>query len=234
MQNGITNNERSLSRCVGWSLIATIATGILISIFISAGIDVNLSADIAKTAENMLVAEERLRAKSYAALFVFMLQSFTMVGFFVLLRNHGTVLAMWFFVVGASAAVLSLLGSVYAMNAALIAGNSAFEIIADSSQRLLLTGLQVTSDYTSFHLSLVLSSAANVGVFYLFLTSGLIPRLISVWGIFASLFVTIALVSRDFIPILGHNVITGAFMISNLIALLALGFYLGIKGVRLP
>ena len=126
-----------------------------------------------------------------------------------------------------------MIGAVYAMNAALIADNSAFDIIGGGTQRLMLTSLQVTSDYTSFHLSLVLSSAANAGIFFLFLRSGLIPKLISAWGVFASLFVVVALVGRDFIPLLGHGGVTAAFMVSNLIALIALGLYLGIRGANM-
>ena len=233
MQNQNTINLQRLSRYVGWSLIGSIAVGIVAAMSISSGIDINLSADITKTAENMLSAEIRLRAKAYVALFLFMIGIFISVGLFLLLRKSGVVLAAWSFLIGVSANAVALLGAVYAMNAALIAGNSAFDIIGDGTQRLMLTSLQVTSDYTSFHLSLVLSSAANVGIFLLLLKSGLIPKLIAGWGVFASLFVVVALVGRDFIPLLGHNIVTGAFMASNLIALLALGLYLGIRGANI-
>ena len=52
------------------------------------------------------------------------------------------------------------------------------------------------------------------------------------WRVFASLFIAITIVARNLIPALGENAITGAFMISNLIAIIALGLYLGIKGTR--
>ena len=97
---------------------------------------------------------------------------------------------------------------------------------------MMLTGLQATFDYTSFHLSLVLASAANAAFFWLFWRSEMIPRLISGWGVFASLFVASAIVIRDFIPIVGHFGVTASFMLSNLIALVATGLYLLIKGVR--
>ncbi|MFQ3247568.1 MAG: hypothetical protein ACI9SP_004227 [Arenicella sp.] len=233
MQNNKPINLQRLSRYVGWSLIGSIIVGVVAAMTISSGIDINLSADIAKTSENMLDAESRLRGKAYLALFSFMLQIFISIGLFLLLRKSGLVLATWSFLIAVSAAVVGLLGAVYAMNAALIADNSAFDIIAGGAQRLLLTSLQVTSDYTSFHLSLVLSSAANAGIFLLFFKSGLIPKLISAWGVFASLFVVVALVGRDFIPLLGHGSITVAFMLSNLIAMIALGLYLGIRGVKI-
>jgi hypothetical protein len=234
MQTHNTINLQSLGRYVGWSLIGSIVIGIIAAMTISSGIDINLSADIVKTSENMLGAESRLRGKAYLALFLFMLQIFISVGLFLLLRRSGLILATWSFLIGVSAAVLGLLSAVYAMNAALIADNSAFEIIGGGAQRMMLTSLQATSDYTSFHLSLVLSSAANAGIFYLFFKSTLIPKLISAWGVFASLFVVVALVGRDFIPLLGHGTITAAFMLSNLIALIALGLYLGIRGVNMP
>jgi hypothetical protein len=234
MQNHNTISLQGLSRYVGWSIIGSIVVGVIAAISISSGIDINLSADITKTSENMLGAETRLRGKAYLALFSFMLQVFISVGFFLILRKSGLVLATWSFLIGVSAAMVGLLGAVYAMNASQIAGNSAFDIIGDGTQRLMLTSLQVISDYTSFHLSLVLSSAANAGFFFLFYKSGLIPKLISAWGIFASLLVVAALVGRDFIPMLGHDSITAAFMVSNLIALIALGLYLGIRGVNIP
>lgn len=228
------DQKYSLSRYVGWSLIASIAIGVLASIFVSAGIDINLSADIAKTAENMLVAEQRVHARAYVSIFTFMLQAFILVGLFLILRVYGPVLALWALVVGSSAALLGLTGAVSAMNVALIADHSAFETLASQSERLMLAGVQVTSDYTSFHQGLVLNSIAMAAISYLFLKSQLIPKLISAWGIFASLFVAITIVARDFIPALGHNAITGAFMASNLIAIVALGLYLGIKGIRKP
>lgn len=228
------DQKKNLSRTIGWSFIASIAVGVLASIFVSSGIDINLSADIAKTAENMLAAEQRVQAKAYLSLFTFMLQAFIMVGLFLILRLYGPVLALWALLVGSSAALLGLAGAVSAMNVALIADNSAFDTLASNSEQLMLAGIQVTTDYTSFHLALILNSIAMAAIFYLFLKSRLIPKLISAWGIFASLFVAITIVARDFIPILGHNSITGAFMVSNLIAIVALGLYLGVKGIRKP
>lgn len=232
MNHNELDNNKKLSHYVGWSLIVLIATGILASMTISSGIDINLSADITKTAENMLLAEQRLHARAYVSLFSFMLQGFISVGFFFLLRAHGPVLATWSLVIGIAAALLSLTGAVSAMNVALLAENSAFETLTNNAQRLMLAGMQVSSDYTSFHLSLVLGCIANAAVFYLFLKSKLIPKLISGWGLFASLFVAITIVGRDFMPALGSNTITAAFMLSNLIAIVALGLYLGVKGIR--
>ena len=231
MQNTI-NIER-LSKQVGWSLLATVFIGMAAAMLISSGIDVNMSADIKTTAENMLNAESRLHAKAYVGLLQFMLGAFVSVGLFLILRATNLLVSAWSLITDLSATILTLLGSVYAMNAALIAGNSAFDIIGGGSQNLMLTSLQVVSDYTSFHLALILGCAAKVGIFYVFLKSGLIPRFISGWGIFASAFVVVAVVGRDFIPMLGSNVITGAFLACNLLALLMLGFYLGIKGVRI-
>ncbi len=226
------DQNNKLSHYIGWSLIASIVIGILASMTISSGIDINLSADITKTAENMLQAQQRLHARAYVSLFSFMLQGFISVGFFFVLRAHGPVLATWALVTGVAAALLSLTGAVSAMNVALLAENSAFDALTNDAQRLMLAGMQVTSDYTSFHLSLVLGCIANAAVFYLFLKSKLIPKLISGWGLFASLFVAATIVGRDFIPALGSNTITVAFMVSNLTAIVALGLYLGVKGVR--
>lgn len=226
-------NPQTLARIVGLSFLGTLLIGIASSFIVVEGININLSADIIATAQNMLEAETDLRAKAYIAAGSFSLAVIFNAGLFLLLRRSGPLLAMWSLLISMAASVLSLMGAVFALNAAHIAGNQAYAEMASESQRLLLTGLQATSDYTSFHLGLVLSSLAMAGFFYLFWRSGMIPRLISGWGVFASLFVASMIVSRDFVPMLGHFYVTVSFMASNLIAMVAMSLYLCIKGVRI-
>ncbi|MEM6899578.1 MAG: DUF4386 domain-containing protein, partial [Pseudomonadota bacterium] len=223
---------KSIARFTGLTFLSFIAVGILTTIFVAEGIDINLSADPAATAENMLQAETRLRAKAYLSGLGFSLNVSFALGLFFLLKRYGMILAAWCLVATLTATFLSLMGAVHAMNAAEFASRAAYQDIATEDQRLLLTALQATSDYTAFHLGLVLSSIANAGFFYLFLRSNLIPRIISGWGVFASLFVASTVVLRDFIPALGSTPITLAFMLSNMIALVSLGVYLSIWGVR--
>lgn len=206
--------------------------GILAAILFGEGVDINLSADVGAVAAAMLDAENRLRALAYAALFVFLLDLLVSVGLFQLLRSSGPLLAAWSLAGRITGGFLSILGAVYLMNAAEIASRPAYTVLADSADRLLLSGLQATSDYTSFHLSIVLTSAAMAGFFWLFLRSGSIPKLIAGFGLFASLFSGSTIVLRDFIPALGHNAVTMAFILSNLIALLSTSIYLAAKGVR--
>ncbi len=223
---------KRLSKLAGWSMLAMIGIGIATSVLIARGIDINLNADVATTAENMLQAEQRLRAKAYIGIAGFGLEALFAIALFLVLRAHGPVLAAWSTVASLVAATLVLLGAVFAMNAAELAANPVYLGFADGAYRLPLAGLQATSDYTSFHLSLVLSSLAKAGFFYLLLTSQLIPRLIAAWGLFASLFVAGTVVARDFIPALGADAVTYAFMISNLIALVSLGVCLAFWGIR--
>ncbi len=232
MQSVENFNPRTLGRWVGWSILATLVIGFSSAFLIAEGIDINLTADVKATAQNMLEAELRLRAKAYIAALTFALDGLVSIGLFLLLRKSGQLLAAWCLLVSITAAIFSLLGAMFALNAAEIAGDSAYQNIANETQRLMLAGLQATSNYTSFHLGLVLSSFAMAGFFYLFLKSALIPRLIAGWGVFASLFVGVTIVVRDFIPILGHEAVTAAFMISNLVAIVATGIYLSIHGVR--
>ena len=225
-------NPQTLARTTGFALLASIVVGILSAVFIAKGIDINLSADILATAENMLEAEGRLRAKAYMGILMLCIQAVISVGLYLLLRHSGQLLAGASLFIGVVATLMMFLGSVFAMNAAVFASNAAYTTLTNSQQLLMLTSLQVTSDYTSFHLGLVVSSLSMAGFFFVFLKSGLIPKLISGWGVFASLFVVTAIVLRDFIPAIGHNAVTGAFMLSNLIAMISLGVYLAFKGVR--
>ena len=232
MQISENYDQQKLARRVGWTILASIVLGILSAMFISKGIDINMSADVIATAENMLQSTLMLKAKAYMGTFLFTLEALVSVGLYLLLRKYGPLLAGWSLFVGFGASTLILLGSVFAMNAAQIASNEAYNVLTDAAGRQMLAGLQASSDYTSFHLGLVLSCASSAGFFCLLLTSGLIPKAISVWGVFASLFVTFTIIARDFIPVLGHDTVTMAFILSNLIAQILLGIYLALRGVR--
>lgn len=218
------------ARLIGAAWLGSVIIGLLTAIFIAPGIDINLSADVAATADEMLGAEQRVRAKAYIALLLFGLKALSLMGLFYLLRGAGPLMAGWSVLIGLGAAALGLLGAVFGLNVAEIGSDAAYQSLASAPERTLLAGLQATSDYTSFHLSLVLGSIAKAGFFILFLRSRDLPKLIAAWGLFASLFVAIAIVARDFIPALGHGGVTAAFMLSNLVAIIATGLYLLIKG----
>jgi hypothetical protein len=222
----------ALARRVGLAWLATMLIGVLATVLFGKGIDINLSADVEAVATAMLDAETRLRALAYAELLVFALDLLVSIGLFLLLRPAGPLLAAWSLAARITAGLLGVLGAVFLMNSAEIASRPAYSILADDADRLLINGLQATSNYTSFHLSLVLSSVALAGFYWLFLRSGRIPKLIAGWGLFASLFVAITIVLRDFFPALGHTAITMAFMLSNLIALFSTSIYLAARGVR--
>jgi len=226
------NSPHTTARWVGLSLLASIAVGIIAVMTVSKGIDINLNADVLGTAETMLGAETQLRAKAYLTALSFGLSVLISTGLYLILKRHGPLLAAWSLLVGVCAAVLPLLGGVFALNAAHIAGNDAYTTLTDENGRLLLAGLQATSDYTSFHLSLVISSVSMAGFFLLFWRAQSIPKLISGFGVFASLFVATTIVARDFIPALANNTVTMAFMLCNMIAILSLALYLIVKGVR--
>ena len=226
------NEQKKIAQHVGWAMLFSLVIGILSALFVVQGIDINLSADIKATAANMLEAETQLRAKAYIAAFLMIFEVLIAYGMFMLLRQKGPLLAAVSLIVGLATSILSLDGAVFALNAAEIGSNSAYTTMTDDGQRLMLAGLQATSDYTSFHLALILSSISKAGFFYLFFTSHMLPKIISGWGIFASLFVAITIVARDFIPMLGHGNITAAFMVSNLIAIVSTGLYMSIKGIR--
>ncbi|MEJ2256784.1 MAG: DUF4386 family protein [Woeseiaceae bacterium] len=222
----------ALARRVGLAWLATLLVGIMATVLLGREIDINLSADVEAVAVAMLDAETRLRALAYAWMLIFALDLLVSLGLFLLLRSAGPLLAAWSLVARIMAGLLSVLGAVFMMNSAEIASRPAYTVLADSADRLLLNGLQATSNYTSSHLSIVLSSTALAGFFWLFLKSGRIPRLIAGWGLFASLFVASTIVLRDFIPAMGNITITMAFMLSNLVALFSTSIYMAARGVR--
>ncbi len=231
MQIQDSTSPQIFTRYAGAALLSTILIGIISAVSVSKGIDINMSSDVTATAANMLEAEIALRAKAYIGLVIFVLEVLVALIFFLLLRGHGLIMSALSLVLSLGASVLVLFGAVFAMNAAEIASHSAY-LGFEEDRRLMLAALQATSDYTSFHLGLIIATTANIGFFYLFFKSNLIPKIIAGWGIFASVFVVTIIVARDFIPALGSNTLTMTFMLCNLAALVSLALYLVIKGVR--
>lgn len=223
---------RRIARLTGWSLLMMIILSIIASMTVSKGLDVNLSADIFGTSDAMKDAPLRLRGHGYLSLYMFMVEMLVAAGLFLMLRRHGPLWAWWSLLVSIGASALGLMGAMFAMNVAGMLGDPQFAQSAGQSGAQALAASQVLSDYTSFHLALIGGSAANIGFFYLFWSSGLIPKLIAGWGVFASGLVMAIITARDFIPELGANAITMAFMLCNLIAIISLALYLIIKGVR--
>ena len=153
-----------LARRVGQAWLATLLVGIVATVLFGQGIDINLSADVEAVAEAMLDAESRLRALAYLTLLIFALDLLVSLGLFLLLKPAGPLLAAWSLAARIMAGLLSVLGAVFLMNSAEIASRPAYTVLADRADRLLLNGLQATSNYTSSHLSIVLSSAALAGL----------------------------------------------------------------------
>jgi hypothetical protein len=223
---------KTIARRTGAAWLATIVIGIAAAVFVGRGLDINLSADVEAVATAMLQAEARLRAMAYVNLLLFALDLMVSIGLFLLLRPVGMLLAAWSLAARIGAGMLSVLSAMFLMNSAEIASRPAYQALAEQADRLLLNGVQATSTYTSFHLSIVLSSAAMAGFFWLFLKSRKLPAPLAAWGVFASLFVAGAVVARDFVPAIGHPVVTVAFMASNLVAILGAAIYLCFLGVR--
>jgi hypothetical protein len=83
------SDQIKTARLTGFALLATIVIGIVSAMTISAGIDINLSADVESTASAMLDAEMRLRAKAYVGLLLIGLNLLFLFGLYRLLHEDG-------------------------------------------------------------------------------------------------------------------------------------------------
>lgn len=222
-----------LARLTGTLILLQIGLGIFASQTFAAGININLSADVAVTAPEMLQREQDGRLRAYFILLNFGISAFIALGQFLVLKREHIALTGWSLAMALGAAGLSLLGGVAAMNVAELSANATYAGSELSPYRLPFASLQATGDYTSFHMAFVAGSLANAGFFVAFWLSRRIPVPIAIWGLLASLFVATAIVGRDFLPMLRQDFVTIAFMGCNLLALVATGLYLAVKGVRL-
>ncbi|MEL7022188.1 MAG: DUF4386 family protein [Pseudomonadota bacterium] len=220
------------ARLSGLALLGTVVLGIVTTSFVTPDIDVNLNPDFATIANNMIPEERALRAKSYLAGLVFLLEALFALGLYQIFRRDGSTLAALSLVGLLAAAFGTLFGGFAALTAAEWVSADAFIDPVIAPDRLLLLTALVSAEYTVFHLGLVLGSLGKAGFLYLLLTRGLMHPLIAGWGLFASLLAAFVIVTRDFVPALANNVVSITFMSCHLVALVAVGFYLAIHGVR--
>jgi len=179
-------NFKRIGRQVRWAWLAAVGIGILAAVLLPNGIDINLSADVEAVSVAMLDAELRFRDLADIALLIFVLVVVVSAGLYLLPKDSGQPLAGTSLVAKRFAAGLGLIEATFTMNSAEIASHPAYQVLADSSQRLLLNGTQATSTFTAFYLSLVLASSALAGFCWLFLRTGRIPRVYASWGLFAT------------------------------------------------
>lgn len=221
-----------IPRWTGSALLAGVALGIINALFVSPGIDINLNADFDATAAAMLEAETQLKARGWMLMAIFSVEVLGLVGLFLILRRAGALLAGWALALGMVAASFSLIGAVNAFAASELAAGTLEAIAATEGALLAHAAMETVTNYSSFHLALVLSNIAVAGFYWLFLRSGSIPKWIAGFGLFASLYVALAIVGRDFIAFLGSDAVTMTFMACNLLSILATGLYLLARGVQ--
>lgn len=219
----------STSRWTGAALLAGVVLGIVNAMSVSPGIDINLSGDFRATAEAMLQSPGRLKARGWMLMAIFACQSASLSGFYLLTRERSPFSALWALLAGLVAATFSLSASVNAFAAAKLASG----VLAPDSAPAHAV-METVTNHSSFHLALVLSSLAGAVFYGVFLRFLLLPPLLAGFGLFASLFVAAIIVGRDFVAALGQDVFTAAIMGTNLIAIVATGFYLILKGVQEP
>lgn len=216
------------ARAAGVALLASIALGLLVALTLAPGIDVNLTADIGGTAANMAQAGPSLLGLGWLRLAVFALEVLFYTGLWIALKDRIPLISGWAAIIGIASAILGTVGSLIAMNAAQIAVDGAYS----DAGRLELLALQATLDYTSFHLALVLGCVAKAAFFASMFALHSVPRAVSAFAVFASLFVMTGVIGRDFIDMLGNDMVTAAFLASNVMALLLIGGFLAWRGVK--
>ncbi|MFN2100440.1 DUF4386 family protein [Altererythrobacter sp. MF3-039] len=217
---------KTVGRWTGLAILASLLIGIINAMIVSAGIDVNLSGDIGGTAAAMSDAGQRLEGRGWILMILFLLEVVAIAGLYLMVRDTRRLAATSALLLGAGAALIGLVGALSAFNIAALLANG-----GEASRISTLIAREVAADYSSFHLSLVIASIAKACIYWIFVLNRRLPRLISGFGLFASGLVAVAIVARDFIPFLGSDAVTTAFMASNFVAIVATGLYMAIRGV---
>lgn len=217
-----------IARSIGIVLLISIGLGIF---NLSVADSVSIAAgDPAETVTNILAAESLLRLGAASEIFLAMLSIYVAGAFYVLLKPINEFLALLMVLFRLADAALQGVAAILTAQVLQLA-KTADSADASALQNIpgALSQLQA-AHWDAFHIALMLSSAGSAIAFYLLFQARLIPRVISVWGVIASIGVIASNFAIRIDPAAGDFVYPW-YTIANAIAFISLTLWLLIFGI---
>lgn len=218
-----------IARSIGLALLISIGLGVF-NMSIASGVEVKVN-DPQQTAANIVASENLLRLGAASEILLAMLSIYVAAAFYVLLKPINELLAVIMVLFRLADAALQGVAAILTSQILELAktgdGTAAFEMqqIPD-----VLAHIQAAHS-DAFHIALMLSSAGSAVVFYLLFRARFIPRVISAWGVIASLGVVMSNFAVRIEPS-AIDIVYPWYAMANAVAFFALTLWLLVFGVN--
>jgi Domain of unknown function (DUF4386) len=221
--------QRTAAKVVGIAYLATNATAILAT-FINKLI---VHGDAARTAANIMGSERLFRVGIVSDLFVWIADVAMIVGLYVILRSINkniALLALAWRLIETSVLAVATLNRLNAVPFFVGPGYlQSFE-----AARLHALGMIALGAYAAdYNIGLIFFGLGSAVFSYLLYRSNYIPRILSGWGVFASLLTAVCSIAFVIFPTLADTLAPGCYGPIFLFEVVT-GLWLLIKGLRQP
>lgn len=227
-----TTTANRVARATGAALLLIIAIGITASVFVADGININLNPDTQETLAAMRANLDGVYGRVHITTALTVLEVLVAAGLYRLVRERAPLVGLLSLLTSLLAAVMSLVAIASSLAIANTLASDSLGNTLDAAQLEPVLATFTITEYSAFHIGVVLNATGKAGFFWLLARARLIAAPIAWWGFAASLYIVAIMVGRDFIDALGSGAITVSFMLGNLVALVTLGAYLCFRGVR--
>ena len=194
---------------------------------------INVPNDAAQTASNIIASEQLFRLGVLGDLITWAVDIVLILALYVLLKpvnRHVALLAVFFRIVETAILCVITLGSVVAL---LILSDADYLRAFETNQLQALAKLVLSAEGAGYNFGLIFLGFGSTVFSYLFFTSRYIPRPLAAWGIFSSLVLLTGCLAMIVFPA-WRAVLTPAYFAPIFLYELTLGFWLVIKGARIP
>ncbi|HYK01193.1 MAG TPA: DUF4386 domain-containing protein [Thermoanaerobaculia bacterium] len=224
----ITPEQRTAAKVAGWIYLIAMATSMFAELYLRGPLIV--SRDAVQTALNIAASERAFRISSVIHLLTFASDAMLAVALYTILKPVNRSVALL--------AAFWRLADCGILTAAVLNDFAALRFLAstdylrafDTQQLQVLARVFISIGAAGYQLGFVFLGLGSTAFSYLWLRSGYIPRPIAVWGIFASLVLTLGTLAIVIFPTLG--VIGLSYMAPMFFYEVGLGLWLLVKGLR--
>ena len=224
--------QSKAARIAGLLLLIAMATGLFAEFFVHFPSALIISGDAAKTVNNIIENERLYRIGIANNIITFAIDVVLIWALYALLRpvnRNLSLLAVFFRLVETTLACFAIIHSYVAMQF-MTDGDQPKAF--DPNQIQALSVMHYTYGLT-FNVVAIFLGLGSAIFNYLFFRSGYIPKLLAGWGIFSSLLLMISQFAIIVFPE-AEQVIIPACFVPIVIDEIVLGFWLLLKGARIP
>ena len=223
--------QAKAARLAGFLWVFTMVTSMLAELYCFSPLIV--SGDVAQTSINIMANETTFRVGIASMLFTSIAVVVLIWAFYILLSPVNKNLALIAVLLRMAETIIICVAPINQLVALKYLGSAKYLKAFEPDQLYALTNISMSTYGSSLYVGFVCLGLGSTVFAYLFYKSGYVPKAFAAWGIFSSLLLGLGSFSIIIFPEL-RNLVYPYGMVPMFFYEVGLGFWLWIKGARLP